>query len=249
MRLVLLAPGSVICWLEVMCGICSTRRRNLSSLLRSTSSALAPPLSFAYGVADHRDEPVQAFLQYAVRGAAFYGFDRHFLTERTGRVSGCSIRSGMLQGSPIALALITSWVDESLLGRSAAEDSPSLQRGTGRSEAAHLIGLSLSAIKPLREDGTSERIARPKKESRQAWGCELVYLLPYSPDLNPIEEAFSQIKGVLRRAAARTRRALVEAMCTASDIRGWCSGRSKLLRALRLLSAGSTSMMDAVGAA
>jgi hypothetical protein len=132
----LLAPGSVICWLEVMCGICSTRRRNLSSLLRSTSSALAPLLSFAYGVVERRDEPVQAFLQYAVRGAAFYGFDRHFLTERTGRVSGCSIRSGMLQGFPIALALITSWVDESLLGRSAAEDSPSLQRGTGRSEAA-----------------------------------------------------------------------------------------------------------------
>jgi transposase len=45
-----------------------------------------------------------------------------------------------------------------------------------------------------------------------------VYSLPYSPDLNPIEEAFSQIKGVLRRAAARTMRALVEAMCTASDI-------------------------------
>ena len=42
--------------------------------------------------------------------------------------------------------------------------------------------------------------------------CELLYLPPYSPDLNPIEEAFSKIKGVLRKAQARTREALVGAM-------------------------------------
>ncbi len=43
-------------------------------------------------------------------------------------------------------------------------------------------------------------------------GCELLYLPPYSPDLNPIEEAFSKVKGVLRRAEARSREALIEAM-------------------------------------
>jgi transposase len=43
-------------------------------------------------------------------------------------------------------------------------------------------------------------------------GCELLYLPPYSPDLNPIEEAFSKIKRLLRRAEARTREALTEAM-------------------------------------
>ena len=43
-------------------------------------------------------------------------------------------------------------------------------------------------------------------------GCELLYLPPYSPDLNPIEEAFSKVKGILRKAEARTREALVEAM-------------------------------------
>ena len=43
-------------------------------------------------------------------------------------------------------------------------------------------------------------------------GCELLYLPPYSPDLNPIEEAFGKIKGFLRKAEARTRAALVEAM-------------------------------------
>jgi transposase len=43
-------------------------------------------------------------------------------------------------------------------------------------------------------------------------GCELFYLPGYSPDYNPIEEAFSKIKQILRGAAARTRRALVEAI-------------------------------------
>ncbi len=43
-------------------------------------------------------------------------------------------------------------------------------------------------------------------------GCELLYLPPYSPDLNPIEEAFSKIKGLLRKVEARSREALVEAM-------------------------------------
>ena len=43
-------------------------------------------------------------------------------------------------------------------------------------------------------------------------GCEFLYKPSYSPDLNPIEEAFSKIKGLIRKAEARTREALVEAM-------------------------------------
>ncbi len=43
-------------------------------------------------------------------------------------------------------------------------------------------------------------------------GCELLYLPPYSPDFDPIEEAFSKIKGFLRRISARTKEALVEAI-------------------------------------
>ena len=48
-------------------------------------------------------------------------------------------------------------------------------------------------------------------------GCELLYLPPYSPDFNPIEEAFSKVKGLLRKAEARSREALVEAMGEALD--------------------------------
>ena len=46
----------------------------------------------------------------------------------------------------------------------------------------------------------------------EARGCELVFLPPYSPDFSPIEEAFSKIKSLLRKAKARERDALVEAI-------------------------------------
>ena len=58
-------------------------------------------------------------------------------------------------------------------------------------------------------------------------GCELVYLPAYSPDYNPIEEAFAKIKNLLHKAAARTKEALVEAIgaalsaVTVADVRGF----------------------------
>ena len=41
---------------------------------------------------------------------------------------------------------------------------------------------------------------------------QLLYLPSYSPEYNPIEEAFAKIKNLLGKAAARTREALVEAI-------------------------------------
>lgn len=42
-------------------------------------------------------------------------------------------------------------------------------------------------------------------------GCQLWLLPSYSPDMNPIEEAFSKVKNLLRRAKARTLEVLFEA--------------------------------------
>ena len=58
-----------------------------------------------------------------------------------------------------------------------------------------------------------------------------MYLPPYSPDLNPIEEAFAKLRRWLRRAGARTREALIEAMgrtldaVTARDARNFFERR------------------------
>ena len=48
-------------------------------------------------------------------------------------------------------------------------------------------------------------------------GCSLIYLPPYSPDLNPIEQIFSKIKAHLRRLAVRTERKLYNAIGKAID--------------------------------
>lgn len=42
------------------------------------------------------------------------------------------------------------------------------------------------------------------RQAIEAVGAELIYLPPYSPDLNPIELAFSKLKALLRRAAVRS---------------------------------------------
>jgi transposase len=58
-------------------------------------------------------------------------------------------------------------------------------------------------------------------------GCELLYLPPYSPDLNPIEESFSKVKHILRKLSARGKEALIEAIGRAlgtvstEDVRGF----------------------------
>jgi transposase len=54
----------------------------------------------------------------------------------------------------------------------------------------------------------SERV----REMIEGAGAEILYLPPYSPDFNPIEEAFSKIKNLLRKAGARVRETLVEAI-------------------------------------
>jgi transposase len=66
-------------------------------------------------------------------------------------------------------------------------------------------------------DNLSAHKGHRVRELIEERGCELLYLPSYSPDLNPIEEAFSKLKGILRKAEARSREALIEAMGRALD--------------------------------
>jgi transposase len=80
-------------------------------------------------------------------------------------------------------------------------------------------------------DNLSSHKGSGVRELIEGRSCELIYLPPYSPDLNPIEEAFAKLKALLRKAGARTREALIEAMgrtldaVTASDARGFFEHR------------------------
>ena len=53
-------------------------------------------------------------------------------------------------------------------------------------------------------DNLSSHKGAGVRESIEAAGAELLFLPPYSPDLNPIEMAFSKLKALLRKAAERT---------------------------------------------
>ena len=53
-------------------------------------------------------------------------------------------------------------------------------------------------------DNLASHKVRGVREAITATGAELLYLPPYSPDLNPIENLFAKIKALLRKRAART---------------------------------------------
>jgi len=99
---------------------------------------------------------------------------------------------------------------------------------------AYLERVLAPALRPgqvVAMDNLSAHKGNRVREIVEGRGCELLYLPPYSPDLNPIEEALSKVKGFIRRAEARTRETLVEAMgraldaVTAQDARGFFEHR------------------------
>jgi len=76
-------------------------------------------------------------------------------------------------------------------------------------------------------DGLGAHRTQRVRELIEDRGCDLVFLPSYSPELNPIEEAFSKIKHLVRKAAEREREALNEAIAAAlrairaQDVVGW----------------------------
>ena len=83
-------------------------------------------------------------------------------------------------------------------------------------EAQVVVMYNLSAHK-------GERV----RELVEGRGCQLLYLPSYLPGYNPIEEAFSKIKNLIRKAQVRSREALLEAIgaaisaLSAQDARGF----------------------------
>jgi transposase len=140
-------------------------------------------------------------------------------------------------------ALMNAYYSEDLRKKKIVE---ALGRGTTNSEAARSFGVSRSSVKRYAKLAQEGRPLAPKKrpglkpkldeaarrlleedleahkggrvrEIVEGRGAELLYLPPYSPDMNPIEQAFSKVKGLLRQAESRTREALIGAMGRALD--------------------------------
>jgi transposase len=72
--------------------------------------------------------------------------------------------------------------------------------GLGRADAG-----PHTAPKRYRHYGQSGRFkVAGIRHAIEAYGAELHYLPPYSPDFNPIENAFAKLKAHVRKSAART---------------------------------------------
>ena len=86
---------------------------------------------------------------------------------------------------------------------------------TARVFEAYVKRLLAPALRPgqvVVMDNLGAHRPRRVRELIEERGCELLYLPSYSPDLNPIEEAFSKIKHLLRKISARTKGTLIEAL-------------------------------------
>lgn len=80
-----------------------------------------------------------------------------------------------------------------------------------------VLAPSLKSGQIVLMDNLSVHTSKWVRDLIEERGCKLWLLPSYSPDLNPIEEAFSKVKGLLRKAKARTLQALFEAPAQALD--------------------------------
>ena len=91
----------------------------------------------------------------------------------------------------------------------------------------HFLAPTLTEGQVVVLDGLGAHRTHRVRELIEERGADLLFLPSYSPDLNPIEEAFSKIKNLVRKVQARTREALVEAIAlaisalTLEDVAGW----------------------------
>src|SRR5205085_413760 len=89
--------------------------------------------------------------------------------------------------------------------RAAEQDRPDVAAARA---AWRAMQRSLDPAKLVIMDNLSSHKIRGVREAIEAAGASLLYLPPYSPDFNPIEQAFAKLKALLRKAAARTVEAL-----------------------------------------
>src|ERR1051326_7176755 len=73
-----------------------------------------------------------------------------------------------------------------------------------------MLAPSLQAGQIVVMDNLSTHTGAKVRQAIEARGCQLLFLPSYSPDLSPIEDAFSKLKAFLRRVEARTQEALQE---------------------------------------
>ena len=101
-------------------------------------------------------------------------------------------------------------------------DAPMLIDGAINADSfeAHVRQVRVPTLRPgdiVIADNLGSHKSLAVRGAIEAAGAQLRFLPPYSPDFNPIENAFAKLKAILRKAAARTRDTLWNAVATAID--------------------------------
>ena len=101
-------------------------------------------------------------------------------------------------------------------------DAPMLIDGAinGASFLAYVQQVLVPTLRPgdvVIMDNLASHKTDAVRQAIEAAGAELRFLPPYSPDFNPIENAFAKLKALLRKVAARTRDSLWSAVADAIE--------------------------------
>ena len=85
----------------------------------------------------------------------------------------------------------------------------------GESFLAYVDQVLVPTLKPgdiVVMDNLGSHKSKAVRDAIRAVGARRLFLPPYSPDLNPIEQVFSKLKTLLRKARARSREAVANAL-------------------------------------
>ena len=91
-----------------------------------------------------------------------------------------------------------------MLKRSISQPTSNLQQGSARILDQHRFQRLQTQIAIVIIDNLGSHKGKTVRRAIRAAGAKLFFLPPYSPDLNPIEQAFAKLKTLLRKAAERT---------------------------------------------
>ena len=143
-----------------------------------------------------------------------------FLDETSVKTNLTRTRGRSLRGTRLtASAPFGSWGTQTLIAGLGASDlvAPWVIKGAmdGPAFVAYIRDVLIPEIEPgtaVILDNLATHRNKEAKAALRAHGCWFLFLPPYSPDLNPIEMAFSKLKAHLRRIGARSFTGLFDAL-------------------------------------
>lgn len=149
-----------------------------------------------------------------------------FIDETSVKTNLTRLRGRSLRGTRLtASAPFGSWGTQTLIAGLTHTDmiAPWVIKGAldGPAFAAYIRHVLVPEIEPgtaVVLDNLATHRNKEAEAALRAHGCWFLYLPPYSPDLNPIEMAFSKLKAHLRRIGARSFTGLFEALGEVCDL-------------------------------